>query len=406
MHFYSCSFRVIRSVWSVILPKASVVLPNAPPFTFSAAIRIAPRRSPSICCLPTKATAPAASARSIVARSSCRLRITTAACGTRAASSRVAEMPSMTGRLTSIRTTSGDNRPARSTAVAPSAASPTTQISASSPRRINSPRSTFGSSSTSKTRIGSITQLVSPPAVVLESCLRRVGTPDLCPTRRLRQRSESHSRAALRALGMSKRVAIMAAGRSMTIRVLIADDHAVVRQGLRMFLALDAELEVVGEAEDGTQALSRAVELRPDVVLMDMLMPVMDGVAATEAIRGELPDTEVIALTSVLDDSSVVGAVKAAAGGQVQLAPQAAARLVRQVRTPDVAPTALSERETEVLQLIARGKANKEIAAELTIGEKTVKTHVSSILNKLGVQSRTQAALYAAQSGLVPLESG
>jgi len=223
---------------------------------------------------------------------------------------------------------------------------------------------------------------------------------------------------------MSKRVAIMAAGRSMTIRVLIADDHAVVRQGLRMFLALDAELEVVGEAEDGTQALSRAVELRPDVVLMDMLMPVIDGVAATEAIRGELPDTEVIALTSVLDDSSVVGAVKAgaigyllkdtnaeelcraikaAAGGQVQLAPQAAARLVRQVRTPDVAPTALSERVTEVLQLIARGKANKEIAAELTIGEKTVKTHVSSILNKLGVQSRTQAALYAAQSGLVPL---
>jgi DNA-binding NarL/FixJ family response regulator len=169
-----------------------------------------------------------------------------------------------------------------------------------------------------------------------------------------------------------------------------------------------------------------ARQLRPDVVLMDMLMPVMDGVAATEAIRGELPDTEVIALTSVLDDTSVVGAVKggaigyllkdtnaeelcraikAAAAGQVQLAPQAAARLVREVRTPDVAPPALSERETEVLQLIARGKANKEIAAELTIGEKTVKTHVSSILNKLGVQSRTQAALYAAQSGLVPLES-
>src|SRR5438034_5561714 len=387
MHFYSCSFRVIRSVWSVILPKASVVLPNAPPFTFSAAIRIAPRRSPSICCLPTKATAPAASARSIVARSSCRLRITTAACGTRAASSRVAEMPSMTGRLTSIRTTSGDNRPARSTAVAPSAASPTTQISASSPRRINSPRSTFGSSSTSKTRIGSITQLVSPPAVVLESCLRRVGTPGLCPTRPLRQRPARHSRAALRALGMSKRVAIMAAGRSMTIRVLIADDHAVVRQGLRMFLALDAELEVVGEAEDGTQALSRARELRPDVVLMDMLMPVMDGVAATEAIRREVPDTEVIALTSVLDDNSVVGAVKAgaigyllkdtnaaelcraikaAAAGQVQLAPQAAARLMREVRAPE-SPERLSERELEVLRLLAEGKANKEIAAALAM---------------------------------------
>ena len=191
-----------------------------------------------------------------------------------------------------------------------------------------------------------------------------------------------------------------------------------------MFLALDSDLEVVGEAEDGAQGLARARELRPDVVLMDMLMPVMDGLAATQAIRGELPDTEVIALTSVLDDSSVVSAVKAgtigyllkdtnaeelcraikaAAAGQVQLAPLAAARLVREVRTPDVAPTALSEREREVLQLIARGKANKEIAAELTIGEKTVKTHVSSILNKLGVQSRTQAALYAAQSGLVPL---
>jgi DNA-binding NarL/FixJ family response regulator len=159
---------------------------------------------------------------------------------------------------------------------------------------------------------------------------------------------------------------------------------------------------------------------------MDLLMPVMDGLAATETIRAELPDTEVIALTSVLDDTSVVSAVragaigyllkdtegkelcraiKAAAAGQVQLAPDAAARLVRAVNSPDVEPTALSERETEVLQLIARGKANKEIAAELTISETTVKTHVSSILNKLGLQSRTQAALYAAQSGLAPLES-
>jgi DNA-binding NarL/FixJ family response regulator len=211
----------------------------------------------------------------------------------------------------------------------------------------------------------------------------------------------------------------------MAIRVLIVDDHAVVRQGLRMFLALDPDLDVVGDAENGSEALRLAKELRPDVVLMDMLMPVMDGVAATGAIRQALPDTEVIALTSVLDDSSVVGAVKAgaigyllkdtnadelcraikaAAAGQVQLSPQAAARLVREVRAPDVPAPSLSERETEVLRLIARGKANKEIAAELTIGEKTVKTHVSSILNKLGVQSRTQAAIYAAQSGLVPLE--
>ncbi len=213
---------------------------------------------------------------------------------------------------------------------------------------------------------------------------------------------------------------------AMTIRILIADDHAVVRQGLRMFLALDPELDVIGEAEDGAVALDRAKALQPDVVLMDMLMPVMDGIAATRAIRAELPDTEVIALTSVLDESSVVDAVKAgaigyllkdteadelcraikaAAAGQVQLAPEAAARLVREVRAPETTPATLSERETEVLVLIARGKANKEIAAELTIGEKTVKTHVSSILNKLGLQSRTQAALYAAQSGLVQLES-
>jgi NarL family two-component system response regulator LiaR len=193
-----------------------------------------------------------------------------------------------------------------------------------------------------------------------------------------------------------------------------------------MFLALDGEMEVVGEAEDGAQAVAKARELWPDVVLMDMLMPVMDGVTATKIIRESLPETEVIALTSVLDDESVLGAVKAgaigyllkdtnaeelcraikaAAAGQVQLSPQAAARLVREVRTPQHAPMALSERETEVLKLIARGKANKEIAVDLSIGEKTVKTHVSNILNKLGVQSRTQAALYAAQTGLVQLES-
>jgi two-component system, NarL family, response regulator LiaR len=208
----------------------------------------------------------------------------------------------------------------------------------------------------------------------------------------------------------------------MAIRILIADDHSVVRQGLRMFLALDGELEVVGEAANGAEAVERSRALRPDVVLMDLLMPVMDGIAATTAIRGELPDTEVVALTSVLEDASVVGAVragaigyllkdtqgdelcraiKAAAAGQVQLAPQAAARLMREVRAPD-SPEALTDRETEVLLLVARGKANKEIAAALGIGEQTVKSHVSSILAKLGVQSRTQAALHAARIGLVP----
>jgi DNA-binding NarL/FixJ family response regulator len=211
----------------------------------------------------------------------------------------------------------------------------------------------------------------------------------------------------------------------MPIRILIADDHSVVRQGLRMFLALDPELEVVGEAENGALALEMAHELKPDVVLMDLLMPVMDGLAATTAIRQQLPDTEVIALTSVLEDVSVVGAVKAgaigyllkdtqaddlrraikaAAAGQVQLSPEAAARLVREVRAPEN-PEALTDRETDVLKLLAKGKANKEIAAELTIGEKTVKTHVSNILMKLGVQSRTQAALYAAQSGLAQIET-
>jgi DNA-binding NarL/FixJ family response regulator len=208
----------------------------------------------------------------------------------------------------------------------------------------------------------------------------------------------------------------------LAIRILIVDDHSVVRQGLRMFLALDGELEVVGEAANGAEALERARELRPDVVLMDLLMPVMDGIAATTAIRAELPDTEVIALTSVLEDVSVVGAVragaigyllkdtqsdelcraiKAAAAGQVQLAPQAAARLMREVRAPE-SPEALTDRETEVLRLLAQGKANKEIAVALGIGEQTVKTHVSSILAKLGVQSRTQAALHAARIGLVP----
>jgi DNA-binding NarL/FixJ family response regulator len=210
----------------------------------------------------------------------------------------------------------------------------------------------------------------------------------------------------------------------MPIRILLADDHSVVRQGLRMFLGLDPELEVVGEAADGAEAVRMAHKLKPDVVLMDMLMPVMDGVAATAQIRSELPDTEVIAITSVLEDATVVGAVKAgaigyllkdtqadelcraikaAAAGQVQLSPQAAARLVREVRAPD-SPQTLTERETDVLRLIASGKANKEIAVALTIGEKTVKTHVSNILMKLGVQSRTQAALYAAQIGLAPLE--
>jgi DNA-binding NarL/FixJ family response regulator len=146
----------------------------------------------------------------------------------------------------------------------------------------------------------------------------------------------------------------------MPIRILIVDDHSVVRQGLRMFLGLDPELEVIGEAEDGADAVRQCHVLKPDVVLMDMLMPVMDGITATGTIRRELPDTEVIALTSVLEDEAVIGAVKAgaigyllkdtqadelrraikaAAEGQVQLSPAAAARLMREVRTPELPAT-------------------------------------------------------------------
>jgi NarL family two-component system response regulator LiaR len=209
----------------------------------------------------------------------------------------------------------------------------------------------------------------------------------------------------------------------MTIRILIADDHSVVRQGLHMFLALDPELEIVGEATNGLEAVNQARKLRPDVVLMDLIMPQMDGIAATEIIRHEMPEVEVIALTSVLEDAAVVGAVKAgaigyllkdtqanelckaikaAAAGQVQLSPQAAARLMHEVRTPEN-PQALTDRETDVLSLLANGKANKEIALQLHISETTVKTHVSNILTKLGVPSRTQAALYAVRIGLASL---
>lgn len=204
------------------------------------------------------------------------------------------------------------------------------------------------------------------------------------------------------------------------VRVLIADDHSVVREGLRLFLALDPGLVVVGEASDGQSAIDQSRRLRPDVVLMDILMPGMDGITATTTIRHELPETEVVALTSVVDDSTVLGAIRAgaigyvlkdtqaeqlclviraAAAGQVQLSPTIAARLVRQLRAPE-SPELLTERETEILRLLASGRANKEIAADLGIGEKTVKTHVSNVLAKLGVQSRTQAALYAVRAGL------
>ncbi len=208
------------------------------------------------------------------------------------------------------------------------------------------------------------------------------------------------------------------------IRLLLVDDHTVVRQGLRMVLALEPGLDIVGEAANGQEALEQVEKLQPQVVLMDLLMPVMDGVAATRAIKHRYPDTEVVALTSVLEDRLVIDAVEAgaagyllketgpedlieaiyaAARGEVRLHPKAQKRLVKEVRTPEMRES-LTERETETLRLVAKGLANKDIALRLGVSEVTVKTHVSSVLSKLGLSSRTQAALFALKEGLVGLE--
>jgi two-component system, NarL family, response regulator LiaR len=208
------------------------------------------------------------------------------------------------------------------------------------------------------------------------------------------------------------------------IRLLLVDDHVVVRQGLRMVLALEPDLEIIGEANNGQEALSLIKKLSPQVVLMDLLMPVMDGVSAIRAIKKDYPDIEVVALTSVLEDRLVIDAVeagaagyllkesgpeelieaiRAAAKGEVRLHPKAQKRLIKEVRTPEMRES-LTERETETLRLIAKGMSNKEIAESLSVSEVTVKTHVSSILSKLNLQSRTQAALFALKEGLVGLE--
>ncbi|MBN9386549.1 MAG: response regulator transcription factor [Chloroflexi bacterium] len=209
------------------------------------------------------------------------------------------------------------------------------------------------------------------------------------------------------------------------VRILIVDDHAVVRQGLITFLELQDEIEVVGEASNGKEALQRVQELEPDVVLMDLVMPVMDGLTAIKQIKQLRPSTEVIALTSFADDEKVftairsgatgyllkdvqpndlVKAVLAADRGEVQLHPEVAKLLMHEV----VAPTKevdsldeLTEREREVLGLLGLGMSNKEIAYKISVSEKTVKAHVSSILNKLNLPGRTHAALYASKRGLV-----
>jgi DNA-binding NarL/FixJ family response regulator len=200
------------------------------------------------------------------------------------------------------------------------------------------------------------------------------------------------------------------------IRVLIADDHAVVRQGLRSFLDLQDDIEVVGEAADGAEALAAAERLAPDVVLIDLVMPNVDGIEAIRGLRERVPDARAIVLSSFVDDEKLFPAVRAGAagyllkdvqprdlveairtvhGGGALLHPRVASRVLEQLVTDPLTP-----REREVLSLIGRGMANKVIARELSLSEKTVKAHVSSILAKLGVTDRTQAALYAVRAGL------
>ena len=215
------------------------------------------------------------------------------------------------------------------------------------------------------------------------------------------------------------------------IRILLVDDHAVVREGLRAFLTLQEGFQIVGEAADGEEAVERAIELEPDVILMDLVMPKLDGVSAMRELRrrgGRASKAKVIVLTSFLDDdrllpaleagaagyllknsqpSELARAVRAAQAGEAIIDPTAAARLLGALAAPDNArPSAaaldqLTGREREVLALIARGRANKRIALELGISEKTVKTHVGHVLAKLGVADRTQAAVLAVQEGLV-----
>jgi NarL family two-component system response regulator LiaR len=210
------------------------------------------------------------------------------------------------------------------------------------------------------------------------------------------------------------------------IRVLLVDDHAVVREGLRNFLALQDGLEIVGEASDGNEAIEQAQRLEPDVILMDLVMPGLDGIGAMRQLRARSPASRVIVLTSFLEDERVLPAIQAGAAGYLlknvapaELArairaahageaiidPTAAARLVRVIaddaRSRIEQPERLTRRERDVLELIARGQSNKRIAFELGISEKTVKTHVGHLLAKLGVTDRTQAALMAVEEGLV-----
>jgi two-component system, NarL family, response regulator LiaR len=210
------------------------------------------------------------------------------------------------------------------------------------------------------------------------------------------------------------------------IRVLIVDDHAVVRMGLKMFFELQSDIEVVGEAADGSEGVAMARRLEPDVVLMDLLMPNMDGITAIGRIKAERPETEIVTMTSFIEEEKVTsaleagasgyvlkdaeaeevaGAVRAAFAGEVHLDPAVARLLAQRMRAKkspeDELAEPLTEREKDVLRLLGQGMSNKEIGTELFITERTARTYVSNILGKLGLASRTQAALYAVEHKLV-----
>jgi DNA-binding NarL/FixJ family response regulator len=216
------------------------------------------------------------------------------------------------------------------------------------------------------------------------------------------------------------------------IRVLLVDDHGMVRRGIEAYLDLIDDIEMVGQAGNGREALERLAQLEaegqpPDVVLMDLLMPEMDGIATTAAMKERWQGIEVVALTSFIEEDKIHGAlqagatgyllkdataaevaaaIRAAYNGQMHLDPAVARRLAESLRAPrgrEVPVESLTEREREVLVGVSGGRANKEIARQLGISERTVRTHVSSILGKLGLTSRTQAALYAVREGLVPM---
>ena len=215
------------------------------------------------------------------------------------------------------------------------------------------------------------------------------------------------------------------------IRVLIVDDHAMVRRGMRDFLDLHDDLEVVGEASDGNGALEVAAALQPDVVVMDLMMPGLDGIAATAEIKARHPAIEVVAITSFIEEDRITAAIEAGASGfllkdaeaddlaaairaahagEVYLDPAVAGIVTRRMRTDAAHPGPerdreaglgrLTVRERDVLACVARGLSNRAIAAELGMAERTARTHVSNILAKLGLASRTQAALFAVEHGI------